>query len=374
MQDEKLSKLLETQHSLTEWINTVDQKGSAELQHEDNEKRERLAVISDLTGLPFDRPWQCEATDITDRTPIFEEYLAIHGDELCALRLIPKKPELPKLRNRGLTARNVLKWYAEQDINPADYRADFVPHPPDYKWSTIFMVTEQGIQGEIIWGGHNQLTQGFHDSTKPIVFHYDFTQPRLLPENAQAEQHILEIINHLHMPDQQIQAELTASLNAKFVNDYLCGYFETSESSAGLWFIDYNRLLPAIIGDFDISAMFKSSSSKIQGMTGSPGHATGIVKIVRPENIGTTTLTKQDILVCQMTSPDYLPLMIQAAGIITDQGGILSHASITARELKLPCIVGTGNATEVLKNGDDITMDADTGSVIVNIKRSYPNE
>ena len=64
-----------------------------------------------------------------------------------------------------------------------------------------------------------------------------------------------------------------------------------------------------------------------------------------------------------MTSPDYVPAMQRAAAIVTDEGGITSHAAIVARELGLPCIVGTVHATKSLKNGDRVEVDAFTGVV-----------
>jgi pyruvate,water dikinase len=57
--------------------------------------------------------------------------------------------------------------------------------------------------------------------------------------------------------------------------------------------------------------------------------------------------------------------MQKAVAIVTDQGGILSHAAIVARELKKPCIVGTGNATTLLKNGQIVAVNADSGTVEV---------
>jgi pyruvate,water dikinase len=62
----------------------------------------------------------------------------------------------------------------------------------------------------------------------------------------------------------------------------------------------------------------------------------------------------------------YVPLMQKAVAIVTDQGGILSHAAIIARELGKPCIVGTGNATKELKNGQLVTVNATNGTVIAN--------
>ena len=70
-----------------------------------------------------------------------------------------------------------------------------------------------------------------------------------------------------------------------------------------------------------------------------------------------------EILVSPMTVPDYLPAMKKAKAIITDEGGITCHAAIVSRELGIPCIVGTKIATQVLKDGDRVEVDANKGIV-----------
>jgi phosphoenolpyruvate synthase/pyruvate phosphate dikinase len=72
-------------------------------------------------------------------------------------------------------------------------------------------------------------------------------------------------------------------------------------------------------------------------------------------------MKKGDILVAQTTSPEYMPLCRLAGGIVTDQGGMLSHAAIVSRELNIPCIVGTNIATQTFKDGDTIEVDANKG-------------
>ncbi|BCX15122.1 MAG: phosphoenolpyruvate synthase [Candidatus Parcubacteria bacterium] len=68
-----------------------------------------------------------------------------------------------------------------------------------------------------------------------------------------------------------------------------------------------------------------------------------------------------EILVTEMTDPDWVPIMKIAKGIITDKGGRTCHAAIVSRELGIPAIVGTGNATEILKTGDEVTIDCSAG-------------
>jgi pyruvate,water dikinase len=64
-----------------------------------------------------------------------------------------------------------------------------------------------------------------------------------------------------------------------------------------------------------------------------------------------------------MTRPEFVPLMKKAIAIVTDEGGITCHAAIVSRELKKPCIIGTKVATQVLKDGDMVEVDANSGIV-----------
>jgi len=73
--------------------------------------------------------------------------------------------------------------------------------------------------------------------------------------------------------------------------------------------------------------------------------------------------TYKYIIVASMTHPDLMPLLKKSVGIITDEGGILCHAAIIARELRKPCIIGTKFATKVFKDGDIVEVDADKGII-----------
>ncbi len=100
----------------------------------------------------------------------------------------------------------------------------------------------------------------------------------------------------------------------------------------------------------------------LRGMGVSPGTGTGAVKIIlKPEEID--KIQKGDVLVTEMTNPDFVPAMEKAAAIVTNKGGVTSHAAIVSRELGVPAIVGTVNATEILKDGQIITVDATNGVV-----------
>jgi pyruvate, water dikinase len=98
------------------------------------------------------------------------------------------------------------------------------------------------------------------------------------------------------------------------------------------------------------------------GLGASPGLATGRV-IMYDESMSLDVVKDGDILVTTMTMPDMVPAMSRAAGIVTNEGGMTCHAAIISRELGTPCVVGTGNAMDILANGMVITVDGTTGTV-----------
>lgn len=104
------------------------------------------------------------------------------------------------------------------------------------------------------------------------------------------------------------------------------------------------------------------SSKTIVGKTASPGKVRGKVRILLSSK-DCSKFKGEEVLVTFMTSPDFLPAMRKAKAIITNLGGVTSHAAIISRELGIPCIVGTKFATQVLKTGDLVEVDANAGVV-----------
>ncbi len=100
----------------------------------------------------------------------------------------------------------------------------------------------------------------------------------------------------------------------------------------------------------------------LRGLGASPGIGMGKVRIVRTAK-EIKNMDRGDILVTEMTTPDFVPGMKKAAAIITDTGGMTSHAAIVSRELGVPCVVGTGNATATLKDGMDVSVDGSHGLI-----------
>ena len=89
----------------------------------------------------------------------------------------------------------------------------------------------------------------------------------------------------------------------------------------------------------------------------------GVAKVVMTPEDASRLMEKGDVLVTTMTNPDYVPFMKMAGAIVTDKGGVTCHAAIVSRELGIPCIVATENATQVMMTGREYTVDAKSGVV-----------
>ncbi len=101
----------------------------------------------------------------------------------------------------------------------------------------------------------------------------------------------------------------------------------------------------------------------VRGLGAAPGSASGSVRLLAdPHDTG--AFVEGDVLVTHMTTPDWVPLMRRAAAIVTDSGGMTCHAAIVSRELGIPCIVGAGDATKRLRDGELVTVDATHGTVL----------
>lgn len=109
----------------------------------------------------------------------------------------------------------------------------------------------------------------------------------------------------------------------------------------------------------------------LRGLGGAPGSASGAARVLTALT-DAASLNDGDILVTHMTSPDWLPLMRRAAAIVTDSGGMTCHAAIVSRELGIPCVVGTGEATRKLRDGEIVTVDATRGIVLEGARASEP--
>jgi pyruvate,water dikinase len=110
------------------------------------------------------------------------------------------------------------------------------------------------------------------------------------------------------------------------------------------------------------SAVSTEKKLLIKGLPSSPGLASGKVHVIMSDR-NISEFQNGEILVTEMTTPDWVPAMKKAKAIVTDKGGMTCHAAIVSRELGIPCITGTKVGTTVLQTGMDVTVDAKMGAV-----------
>lgn len=357
------------QPSITEWFAAIGKtEDSTAFREEDNKKTDRLEILYQEIGLPYERPEPFPARALADQSAEFMKVLTEREGELCAIRLVPTRPDRPKLRQRGLTLRETYEgWFLKQEINPDDYTAFVCPHSDALLWSAIFMVSEEAIFGEIIRGLHSQLTHGDTKSTL-LQFRFDFKAWQWSLKDEDARMQAERMVELLHVTDVGKQRRLHECLGAAFSHDYLMGYFEATVWPGNkVYFIDYNRMLPQFISapPLTLAPLPRGEGTRdiLRGASAYPGVVQGQVVIADATTLESVDFPAGSILACDNTDVRYLPLMRKAAAFVTNRGGILSHASIVAREMKKPCIVGTGRATEVLKTGDRVEVDATQGTI-----------
>ncbi|MFA5886274.1 MAG: PEP-utilizing enzyme [Patescibacteria group bacterium] len=121
-----------------------------------------------------------------------------------------------------------------------------------------------------------------------------------------------------------------------------------------------------------LESTFSTEMTEIRGLIACPGKIKGEVVVINKKSEFRKMMPGK-ILVTTMTRPDFLPLMRQAAAVVTDEGGITSHAAIVSRELKIPCIIGTQVGTKVLKDGYQVEVNANHGVVLVLDSKDRPH-
>lgn len=135
--------------------------------------------------------------------------------------------------------------------------------------------------------------------------------------------------------------------------------------SLAYWHGKEVNILAGKAGEKFLNRFLKGKKSEIKYLTGiiaSTGKYSGVVKVLRSA-AEAGKVNDGDILVTAMTSPDYISAMRRSGAIITDEGGVMCHAAIVSRELGVPCVVGTRNATEILRDGDVVEVNANHNSV-----------
>ena len=158
----------------------------------------------------------------------------------------------------------------------------------------------------------------------------------------------------------------------------------TAEDTAGTSFAGMHETYANVVGDRDLLDRLIDCWASLygerviayrasRGMTEEPSIAVVVQTLVNADRAGTVRilatpvegkrLQPGEVLVAPMTNPDWVPTIRRAAALVTDGGGMTCHAAIVARELGVPCVVGTGHATTTLHDGERVTVDGNRGNV-----------
>ena len=138
--------------------------------------------------------------------------------------------------------------------------------------------------------------------------------------------------------------------------------FEWAVEDDGTLYLLQTRPVTVLGGKPGADEGTSETEAELKGLGASPGIGVGKARLVLNPN-ELAKIQKGEILVTKMTTPDYVPAMMKAAGIVTDEGGMTSHAAIVSRELGVPCVVGTGRATKALTQDTLLTVDGTKGLV-----------
>ncbi|NBE79609.1 PEP-utilizing enzyme [Micromonospora rubida] len=356
------------QHSaLADWLRAVRSGDRSPILAEDSTRSSRLKFLADTIGLPIIGTTTFTGREVASNSDRFTAFVR-SADGRYAVRAFPSHDGGQVLRNRNLPLDPLVAWLMRQGLDLDTYEIEFSQHLPN-QWATIFVVNTDGIIGEMVRGSLRQLTQGGPATAPSVSYVHDFQGWQLDSPDPQWQRMAAAAVAFTEVPDPVVRERLRESLGCSFARERnLCGYYEAIVTpNADIRFIDYNISLGEQIPGAFVHLMKgdRDGDADLRGRTASRGSVTAPARVVMHDVDESTPLDQGDVLVCVEPTPDMVPLLARAGGLVADRGGVLSHASIVCRELGIPCVVGTVNATEIIPDGARVQIDADAGLVRV---------
>jgi len=346
--------------SISEWLSEINFKQLKTFRREDAQKRDRLELLNKIIGLPYLKAHKFKPNEILNNSSQFKKLISESGKTKFLLKLLPINPKLPKLRTRDKNLTNCAKWLKEQKFEADKYNIEIIPIDKNEKFSAVFCCNKNGIWGEIINGPIWNFSKGTYKN-QPTIFSFDYKNWYFSNQNKLAEKFIKQAIEKIIIKNAKQIKYLKEKLNIEIVGEnYLQGYFECIQRSREVLFVDYNRSLFKII-EKSLTTV-SHGINFLHGICLGPGKAVGKAVVVTDIN-KKYIFPKNYILICRTAEFDLLPYLKGSKGIITERGAILSHAAIVCRELRIPFVAHVKNATEKIKNGQKIIIDADKGVI-----------
>ena len=246
----------------------------------------------------------------------------------------------------------VNKHITDKNVNLEKIIANYLTYEA-YNLTSNFFINDNTLHKINIKGLDKKVydllinNRDYFDSTNDKVFDYIKSLAKAYLGNEYEEQHKFLRLNEILNQQKISKGELKKRKNG-FILYKTALIYENQEKNIKKWAKNNSIIL-------NDSKKSNDDSNIIKGEVAFHGQVVGTVRVVYNED-DFVKVEKGDIIVSPMTIPSFMPILKKASAIITDDGGTVCHAALIARELKLPCLVGTGNATSKLKDGDTVEL------------------
>jgi pyruvate, water dikinase len=282
-------------------------------------------------------------------------WLSTFGDRVVSYRC-----------TQGLQVEPALAVVVQQMVDADRSGVMFTADPSTGDLSRIVIEGAFGL-GEVVVGGE----------VEPDTYVVDRSGPRLL--SVRVGRKAFEIVRGADGHDQRVDLQEPEASRRVLADDEILQLARTGlqvhahygtpqdiewATAGDQWFILQSRPVTTLGGDAQAPVTTAADATVLlTGQSASPGMVSGTVRILASPKDG-ARLRDGDVLVAVMTSPDWVPIIKRASALVTDGGGMTCHAAIVAREIGVPCVVGTREATTVLHDDQVVTVDATGGRVL----------
>jgi len=263
-----------------------------------------------------------------------------------------------KLKDTTDKARKIMKEFSAQDFNQANFE------------TFMESIYEYGIYHRIAKVSVDYLPENILRDNIDVL-----SEARVYSEPVYEEmENCFQYLAGKIATKENTKPELILAMTRSQFTNYLAKntlpedeVLETQHDGTVMYFSEGNEVFYTgeAVAKIEQDLLDKTTNTKqLSGQTAYKGKVSGRVRIIL-DPTKAYDFNEGEILVTGMTRPEYLSIVEKSAGFITDAGGILSHAAITARELKKPCVIGTEVATKILKDGDLVEIDADNAVITI---------
>lgn len=339
--------------SLQAWSKLTNKYFGKKLRIEERKDREEIYELLKRYGLPSEKFRAFSSgSELTE-----PEFMRTIG-ELGLPYWISATPhenveDLERLTKLGIeTAKD--GWEFIKNIpRLSDYKVIIMEYPFNiiYKGTAIVSTTLNGIVDFVKGDKHYQLTSGL-TQTDPMLF----TSEKILRFSSLAPKDHQEIL-YTHINDRPGHYEF--QYGTKTSGETGLSFFDYDDRPA---YEDNDSLFQDLVIYFEKD--LKTNGFDIKGLPANLGKVKGKCRVVYSSDTESFKKVKDgEILITDATNPDMTVIMKKVIAIVADLGGVTSHAAIVCRELGIPAIVGTKNATQILKTGMQVEVDAFNGTV-----------